>query len=178
MVPFYLKHYPLKPFKLTNQAYVGHLSGNNHFRNFPILFIDTMCGIECNVGLKFEANIPKHLWSVRLNELLNKTVLYLSFGCIQPWGKWLCLFLSDMMTFWVFCLTGQGPFLWHCHIMLKVAPHPAEREGTEFHGLHISWAWLTNVCGKHCAQLLIFLDTVVVNNKSLYMLSVHLLYSN
>ena len=90
---FVSKHYPFKPFKLTELAYVGGLSRNNSFRDFPIQFVNAEYRIEPCIGLKFEAVILKFLWHNRLHELSVGTFLqfpFLSLG-ISPWGELLSL---------------------------------------------------------------------------------------
>ena len=94
MALFVLKHYPFKPLKLTELAYVRHLSGHNSFRDFPIQSVDAVCSVGPYVGLNFKAVIPKSLWGARLYKLSTRTflqLLYLYFGIIQLWGELHCL---------------------------------------------------------------------------------------
>ena len=137
-----LKHYPFKPFKLTELANVGCLSRHNNFMDFPIQFVDAVCSIGTNVGLKFKVVIPKSLRVPDLMSFLLESFfvffisqLHLSMGWRAPSVS------NDKMTPWFSCWTLQGSFLWHCHILLQVALQPTEKKGTMPHGLHFPASW-------------------------------------
>ena len=76
MVLFHLKHYPFEPFKLTKLANVRHLTEQNAFRNLPIQFVDVVCIVVLDTGLKFKAVISKSLSGARLNELPTQAFLW------------------------------------------------------------------------------------------------------
>ena len=180
---FISKHYPFKPFKLLKLANVKCLSRHNGFLDFPIQFVNAMCSGGPNVWLKFEAIIPKSLQGARLNELPTGTMLqllYLSFGCIWPWGEWLCLFQVTRCLLSFLLNSPRIITLALSHIIAGGTPSCWKRRDNA--SLASLFSSIGNkgdqpkLVAKICAYLLPLLDTVLANNVPLYMLCSNLLY--
>ena len=135
---FVSKHHPFEPLKLTELAFIGGLS-RYHLGNFHIQFVDAIHIVWPNVGFKFSLDLINFLPKPFFSSLISLSAVF-DYGvngsvCL----KWPL----------VCCWTHQVSFLWHCHILLQMAPHPTEREGKILHGLHFSASLEKSVTNQH-----------------------------
>ena len=106
----------------------------------PVCICHAQCFTFCRTQVL--GSHPKNLvGSLHLINFLPECFFNYFFSLSQLYStmRWMALsVLSNMTPSWVFCWTHIGSFLWHCHILLQEAPHPAEREETMLHRLHFS----------------------------------------